>query len=156
VGWWWRQCRETAIFIIEDDAQNGPDHVDSHRSTCYVVSPWVKRGVVNSTMYNQASVLRTMELILGLHPMTTFDAAARPMFSVFTAVPNAAAYTLEQPQTPLATRNPAASPTAARSLKMDFKEADDIDDDELNAVLWAAIKGPDTPSPAPVRSRFAR
>jgi DNA-binding beta-propeller fold protein YncE len=151
-----RFWNETAIFIIEDDAQNGPDHVDSHRSTCYVISPWVKRGVVNSTMYNQASVLRTMELILGLHPMTTFDAGARPMFSVFAPTPNAAAYTLEKPQTPLDARNPEKSATAARSKRMDFQEADDIDDDELNAVLWAAIKGPDVPMPAPVRSRFGR
>ena len=82
-----RFWNETAIFIIEDDAQNGPDHVDSHRSTCYVISPWVKRAAVNSTMYNQASVLRTMELILGMHPMTTYDAGARPMFSVFADAP---------------------------------------------------------------------
>jgi YVTN family beta-propeller protein len=151
-----RFWNETAIFIIEDDAQNGPDHVDSHRSPCYVVSPWVKRGVVNGTMYNQASVLRTMELILGLHPMTTFDAGARPMFGVFTAAPNAAGYALEKAQTALDTRNPEKSATAARSKKMDFAEADDIDDDELNAVLWSAIKGPATPMPEPVRSRFGR
>jgi hypothetical protein len=121
-----------------------------------VVSPWVKRGVVNGTMYNQASVLRTMELILGLHPMTTFDAGARPMFGVFTAAPNAAGYALEKAQTALDTRNPEKSATAARSKKMDFAEADDIDDDELNAVLWSAIKGPATPMPEPVRSRFGR
>ena len=95
--------------------RTGPDHVDSHRSTCYVVSPWVKRGVVNSTMYNQASVLRTMEMILGLHPMTTYDAGARPMFSVFNDAPHRGHIPLEKPRTPLDTRNPAKSPTAARS-----------------------------------------
>jgi YVTN family beta-propeller protein len=151
-----RYWNETAFFIIEDDAQNGPDHVDSHRSTCYVISPWVKRHAVNSTMYNQASVLRTMEIILGMHPMTTYDAGARPMFGVFAAAPTPEAYTLEKPRISLTDRNPAKSPTAARSNRMNFKDADDIDDDELNAILWAAIKGPDVPMPAPVRSRFAR
>ncbi|MGA2712855.1 MAG: bifunctional YncE family protein/alkaline phosphatase family protein [Bryobacteraceae bacterium] len=151
-----RFWNETAIFVIEDDAQNGPDHVDSHRSTCYVISPWVKPRTVNSTMYNQASVLRTMEIILGMHPMTTYDGGARPMFSVFNNAPSPGAYTLEKPQIPLDERNPAKSPTAARSKRMDFKDADAIDDDELNAILWASIKGPDSPPPAPVRSRFAR
>ena len=124
--------------------------------TCYVVSPWVKRHTVNSTMYNQASVLRTMEIILGLHPMTTYDAGARPMFGVFADAAAPGTYTLEKPRVSLTERNPAKSPTAARSKRMDFRDADDIDDDELNAILWAAIKGPDVPMPAPVRSRFAR
>jgi phospholipase C len=147
---------ETAMFVIEDDAQNGPDHVDSHRAPAWVISPWVKKGTVNSTMFTQASVLRTMEIILGMRPMTTYDAGARPMFSVFNTTPVAGQYALEKPQTRLDQRNPAKSPTAARSLKMNFKDADDVDDDELNAILWAAIKGPDAPPPVPVRSRFAR
>ncbi len=151
-----RYWNDTAIFVIEDDAQNGPDHVDSHRSTCYVISPWVKRHAVNSTMYNQASVLRTMEIILGMHPMTTYDAGARPMFGVFGDALTPGTYALEKPRISLTERNPAKSPTAARSKHMNFKDADDIDDDELNAILWAAIKGPDVPMPAPVRSRFAR
>jgi hypothetical protein len=146
----------TAMFVIEDDAQNGPDHVDSHRAPAFVISPWVKKGTVNSTMYTQASVLRTMEIILGLRPMTTYDAGARPMFSVFANAATPGPYTLEKPQTPLDTRNPAKSPTAARSLRMNFKDADDIDEDELNAILWAAIKGPNAPLPVPVRSRFSR
>jgi hypothetical protein len=150
-----RFWNETAIFVIEDDAQNGPDHVDSHRSPCWVISPWVKRGV-NSSMYNQTSVLRTMELILGLRPMTTYDAAARPMFGVFAASPSSAKYTLEKPQVPLDARNPANTAAAERSAHMNFKDADEIDDDELNAVLWAVIKGPGVPAPAPVVSRFSR
>jgi YVTN family beta-propeller protein len=151
-----RFWNETAIFIIEDDAQNGPDHVDSHRSTCYVVSPWVKRGVVNSTMYNQASVLRTIELILGLRPLTVFDAGARPMFSVFTDQPVNTPYTLEKARTPLDTRNPGGTAAARRSATMDFRDADEIDDDALNEILWAAIKGDSVPMPAPVASRFSR
>jgi YVTN family beta-propeller protein len=154
-----RFWNETAIFVIEDDAQNGPDHVDSHRAPAWVISPWVRKGTVNSTMYNQASVLRTMEIILGMRPMTTYDAGARPMFNVFGVFnngPASGAYTLEKPRTPLDQRNPANSPTAARSLRMNFKEADDVNEDELNAILWAAIKGPDVPMPTPVRSRFSR
>jgi hypothetical protein len=150
-----RFWNETAIFVIEDDAQNGPDHVDSHRSPCWVISPWVKRGTVNSTMYNQASVLRTMELILGLHPLTTYDAGARPMFSVFANSATPRPYTLEKAQTPLDARNPANTAAAHASRRMDFDDADEIDDDALNAVLWAAIKGPGVPMPVPVASRFA-
>jgi YVTN family beta-propeller protein len=151
-----RFWNETAIFVIEDDAQNGPDHVDSHRSTAYVISPWVKRGSVNSTMYNQASVLRTMEIILGLHPLTTYDAGARAMFSVFHNAPAPQAYTLEKAQTPLDTRNPANTPLAMRSGRMKFDDADEIDDDELNSILWAAIRGTQVPMPEPVTSRFSR
>jgi len=150
-----RFWNETAIFVIEDDAQNGPDHVDSHRSTAYVISPWVKRGSVNSTMYNQASVLRTIEIILGLHPLTTYDAGARPMFSVFNNTPSLQPYILEKAQTPLDVWNPANTPLAFRSGKMKFDEADEIDDDELNRILWAAIKGPQSPMPTPVASRFS-
>jgi hypothetical protein len=150
-----RFWNETAIFVIEDDAQNGPDHVDSHRSPCYVISPWVKRGVVNSIMYNQASVLRTIEIILGLHPLTTYDAGARPMFGVFDNALSSQTYTLEKAQTPLDVKNPANTAAAARSAHMRFDQADEIDDDELNAVLWAAIKGPGVPAPLPVASRFS-
>jgi len=106
-------------------------------------------------MYNQVSVLRTMEIILGLHPMTTFDAAARPMFGVFADTATPARYTLEKSQTPLDIKNPANSALARRSAKMDFADADENDDDELNAVLWAMIKGPAVPAPVPVASRFS-
>src|SRR5207244_3904021 len=77
---------KTAIFVLEDDAQNGPDHVDSHRSPAFVISPYAKRHAVDSTMYNTTSVLRTIELILSLHPMTQFDAGARPMHAAFQAM----------------------------------------------------------------------
>ena len=145
---------ETVIFVIEDDAQAGPDHVDSHRAPAFVISPWVKRHTVNSTMYNQVSILRTMEIILGMNPMTVYDAGARPMFSVFDTKPSIGKYSLEAPQTPLGEKNPARSATAARSKRLDFRDADMADDRELNAILWEAVKG--TEAPAPVRSRFSR
>jgi hypothetical protein len=145
---------QTAIFVVEDDAQNGADHVDSHRSPAFVLSPYTHRGVVDSTMYNHTSVLRTMELILGLRPMTQFDAAARPMSAVFATTPDARPYTAEKPKTSLTERNAAGTPTAARSARLDFSDADRIDDDELNDILWRAIRK--TEPPAPVRSFFAR
>ena len=144
----------TAIFIIEDDAQNGPDHVDSHRAPVFVISPYTRRGIVDSRMYNQTSVLRTMELILGLRPMTHFDAAAPPMFAGFSRTPDIRPYNLIPPKTSLTDRNAANAPGAQQSSRMDFSEADLIDDDELNAVLWRAIKHADPPPPT--RSAFAR
>src|SRR6185369_9096606 len=144
----------TAIFVLEDDAQNGPDHVDSHRSPALVISPYVKRGVVDGTMYNTTSMLRTMELILGLNPMTHFDAGARPMNAAFQAAPNPAPYAAEKPRIPLDDRNPAQSATAARSGRLDFSQEDQAGEDELNDILWIAIRG--TAPPVPVRSYFGR
>ena len=144
----------TAIFSIEDDAQNGPDHVDSHRSVLLAISPYTRRGIIDSSFYNQSSVMRTMELILGLRPMTHFDAAGRPLTAAFAAAPNAASYQAEAPRISLTERNPQNSPTAARSRQMDFREPDQINDDELNEILWLAVKN--TPPPAPVRSYFSR
>ncbi|HTB12300.1 MAG TPA: alkaline phosphatase family protein [Bryobacteraceae bacterium] len=145
---------KTAIFVIEDDAQNGPDHVDSHRSPVFVMSPYTRRGIIDSSMYNQSSVLRTMELILGLRPLTHFDAGARPMAMAFASAPNMAPYEAEKPRISLTEKNPASTASAARSAKMDFSDADLADDDELNAVLWEAIKK--TPAPVPVRSYFSK
>ncbi|MBM3774321.1 MAG: bifunctional YncE family protein/alkaline phosphatase family protein [Acidobacteria bacterium] len=147
---------KTAIFVLEDDAQNGPDHVDSHRSPAYVISPYAKRGAVDSSMYNTTSMLRTMELILGLRPMTHFDAGARPMHAAFQTAPDTRPYIAEKPRISLVERNPAAGLTAARSARLDFSQEDRIDDDELNAILWLAIRGPAEPAPAPVASFFGR
>jgi YVTN family beta-propeller protein len=144
----------TAIFVLEDDAQNGPDHVDSHRSPAFVISPYTRRGgMVDSTLYNTTSMLRTMELILGLRPMTHFDASAPPMWQAFSPKPDAAAYTAEKARIPLDTRNAANTATAKRSAALDLDEADEIDDDELNDILWLALKN--THPPAPMRSYFA-
>ena len=144
----------TVIFIIEDDAQNGPDHVDSHRAPVWVISPFTRRGMVDSTMYNQTSILRTMELALGMRPMTHFDAGARPMFGSFSQKPDAQPYTVINPKISLTDRNPAHGPGTAESARMDFSDADKADDDELNDVLWRAIKHTDPP--VPTRSAFTR
>ncbi|MCC6588181.1 MAG: bifunctional YncE family protein/alkaline phosphatase family protein [Bryobacterales bacterium] len=144
-----------AIFVLQDDAQNGADHVDSHRSPAYVLSPYTRRnGYLDSTFYNTTSMLRTMELILGLRPMTTYDAAAPPMWRAFAHQPDNSPYVAEKARIPVDSKNPAQSASAKRSQSMDFTEADRIDDDELNDILWAAIK--QTPAPAPTRSFFGR
>lgn len=143
---------KTAIFVLEDDAQNGADHVDSHRSPGYVISPYTRRGVIDSTMYNTTSMLRTMELLLGLRPMTVYDASSTPMTRVFAAQAKMDPYVAVKVAYPMDERNPAAGTLAARSAKMDWDEADEIDDNELNQILWLALKG-GTP-PAPVRSLF--
>ena len=110
-AWWSRRCRkskfwkETAIFVVEDDAQNGPDHVDAHRTVALVISPYTKRKYVDSTMYSTSSMLRTMELILGLKPMSQFDAAARPMYNSFTAKPDLTPYKHVVPDVDLKEKN---------------------------------------------------
>jgi hypothetical protein len=140
-----------AIFIIEDDAQNGPDHVDSHRTAGLVISPYVKRRVVDSSMYSTVSMLRTVELLLGLPPMTQHDAAAPPMVNSFMAKPDLSGFTAVPAQIDLMTRNPAQGYGAATSARMDFSEYDRIDEDALNRILWHSIKGVTVAYPAPVR-----
>lgn len=147
--------KETAIFVIEDDAQNGPDHVDAHRTVGLVISPWIKRGAMDSTMYTTASMVRTMELILGLPPMTQFDAAATPMHLSFTTEPKFDAVPMVQPMIDLMSKNPAAGAGARASLELDFSDYDRADPDKLNRILWAAMR-PGTPMPAPVRSARLR
>jgi YVTN family beta-propeller protein len=144
----------TAIFILEDDAQNGPDHVDSHRSPAFLISPWVKHHAVDSSMYNTTSMLRTMEFLLGLKPMTHFDAGARPMTAAFQTQPNPAPYAAEQPRISLREKNPASTAAAGPPARMKFEEADQNDDDQLNDILWRAIRS--DPPPPPVRSIFGR
>ncbi len=144
----------TAIFIVEDDAQNGPDHVDSHRSPAFVISAFIKRHSVDSTMYNTTSMLRTMEFLLGLKPMTHFDAGARPIVAPFQQTADATPYTLEKARISLTDRNPQGAPGGKESAKMDFAEADDVDEDKLNDILWRAIRK-DAPPP-PTRSYFGK
>jgi len=146
--------KSTAIFVVEDDAQNGPDHIDSHRSPAYLLSAYTHTGAVDSSMYNTTSVLRTMELILHLRPMTHFDAGARPMINAFSKDPVLTPYQAEKPRMSLEDRNTSNSTTAARSARLDFSQADLNDDDELNDILWRAIRGTDPPPP--VHSLFGR
>ncbi len=141
--------KDTCIFAVEDDPQNGWDHVSAYRTTAYVASAYTKRGAVISTQYNQTSLLRTMELMLGLPPMTMFDATATPMFDCFTNTPDFAAFDAVTNNVPLDQMNPAKSrlvdPQARRdadvSGRLPLAQADKCPEDVLNRILWRATMG---------------
>jgi len=146
--------KETAVFIVEDDAQNGADHVDAHRTTAYVAGGFVKRKYVDHTMYSTSSMLRTMELILGIPPMTQFDAAATPMWRCFTAEANTQSFKAITPMINIDERNTVMNEWQRRSEKFDLAKEDAVPDLEFNIVLWHAIKGDKVPFPGPKRAAF--
>ena len=140
----------TAIFVIEDDAQEGPDHVDAHRTVAQVISPYTQTGKVDSTFYSQVSVLRTIEQIVGLAPMTQFDAAATPMLNSFTDTPNMTAYSAITPTQDVHEKNPIPGPHFSIYASLDAA-ATPVDQNESaeNKGLWASVKGYDNPMPEP-------
>ncbi len=138
----------TAIFVIEDDAQNGPDHVDCHRTTAYVISPYIKHPAVDHHFYNTDSLLRTMELLLHLPPMTRYDAVAPPL-RAFTVAADLAPFHAILPDKALLTqRNTRTAYGAAQSSRLNFQNADAAPDAVLNDILWHSIKGRDVPLPS--------
>ncbi len=151
-----RYWKEMAIFVVEDDAQNGPDHVDAHRSVALVISPYVKRRSVDSTLYTTCSMLRTMELILGLEPLSQYDAAATPMYRCFTDKPNFTPYTCRPARWNVNEKNPASAWGWRESLAMDLSQEDRVDDLLFSEIIWRSVKGADNPMPAPVRSIFSQ
>lgn len=146
--------KETAIFIVEDDAQNGADHVDAHRSIAFLAGGFVKRGYVDHTMYSTSSALRTMELILGIPPMSQYDAAATPMWRSFTSTPDLTPFTSILPRIDLKERNTARNEWQRRSEAFSLAKEDDVPDLEFNKVLWHGLKGDDVPFPGPKRAAF--
>jgi YVTN family beta-propeller protein len=149
--------KETVVFILEDDAQNGPDHVDAHRSPAYVAGGFVKRHFTDHTMYTTSSMLRTIELILGMPPMTQYDAAAMPMWRCFSARPDATAFTCLPAQVNLNDINPSRkSKLAALSQQLDFSREDLVPDQLMNMITWKAVKGEQAAVPSPVRAAFVK
>jgi DNA-binding beta-propeller fold protein YncE len=146
----------TCIFVIEDDPQSGWDHVSGFRTTAYVVSPYTRRGVTVSTQYNHTSLLRTMELILGLPPMNQLDATATPMSDCFAPSPDFTAFTAVTNNIPLDQMNPEPKKVSDRLLRKDAYASarlrldlpDRCPEDVLNRILWRAMKGPAAPYPA--------
>ncbi len=145
---------ETCIMVVEDDPQAGLDHVDGRRTVALCVSPYTKRGVVDSTHYNQTSMLRTMELMLGLPPMNQFDMAANPMSGCFMEEPNLKPYTLRPNLVPLDEMNPKLATLkgkqrywAKKSHELPLDDLDKADENTFNHILWHAVKGYDTPYP---------
>ena len=145
---------QTAIFIVEDDAQNGADHVDAHRTLAFAISPYIKRHAVDSTMYSTSSMLRTIELILGLKPMSQFDAAATPMFAAFQATPDLTPYTGLPARIDLEQKNIRTAWGEKASRNMDFSKEDAVDDLLLNKVIWQSVRGENSPVPPPTRAAF--
>jgi YVTN family beta-propeller protein len=151
-----RFWNESAIFVVEDDAQNGSDHVDAHRTVALVISPYTKRGFVDSEMYATSSMLRTMELILGLPPMSQFDAAATPMHQSFTLRPDFSPFEHRSVTTDLNQKNVAGAYGQQRSEEMNFATEDATPEIELNEIIWKSIRGERSVMPAPVRSAFVK
>jgi len=145
---------ESVVFIVEDDAQNGPDHVDAHRSTTYVAGGFVKQGFVDHTMYSTSSVLRTIELILGLPPMSQYDAAAVPLWRCFDKTATHPSFQSTPNLVDLNLKSKEVSKLSRLSEKFDFSQEDRIPDALFNDVIWAAIKGLNSPCPAPVHAAF--
>jgi YVTN family beta-propeller protein len=148
--------KETAIFIVEDDAQNGPDHVDAHRTTAYVAGGFVKRNYIDHTMYSTSSMLRTIELILGLPPMTQYDAAATPMWRCFSNTPNLTPFVSVASNVNLNDVNEKVSAWSKLSETFDFTKEDRIPDLIFSEVIWKAVRGEHSVMPAPRRSAFVR
>jgi hypothetical protein len=146
--------KDMVVFIVEDDAQNGPDHVEAHRSVALVLGPYVLRGKVDSTLYSTTSMVRTIELILGLEPMSQFDAAARPMYACFQSEPDLRAYEPVRPAVDMEEKNTAHAWGAHLSEKLDLSRADAADDQILNAMIWHSVRGAQVALPPPVRSAF--
>ncbi len=152
-GFW----KETAIFAVEDDAQNGADHVDAHRTVALVVSPFTRRGgFVDSTLYSTVSMLRTMELILGLSPMSQHDATATPMANAFMDVPDATPFTHVEGHIPLYETNPDGAPMQGQAATWNLHEADEAPEMALNEAIWKSLRGADAVMPAPVNAAFVR
>jgi hypothetical protein len=141
--------KDTAIFITEDDAQNGPDHVDAHRTESLVISPYTARSYpyVDHTLYDTAAMVRTIELILGLPPLSQYDANAMPMWRAFTCSPDLGPYSGLAESIPVALTNTLSAYGAHASALMDFSREDRAPADALNRVIWHAIKGAHTPYP---------
>ena len=128
--------------------------MDAHRTVALVVSPYVKRGAVDSTMYSTTSLLRTMGLILGTKPMSQFDAAARPMYNSFQNTPDLKPYVARPAKVDLDAKNTFAAWGADLSEKFDLTKEDQADDLLFNEVIWRSVKGPNSRMPAPVRAAW--
>jgi YVTN family beta-propeller protein len=157
-----RFWKKMAIFVVEDDAQDGVDHVDGHRTVALAISPYTRRGSVDSTMYSQASMVKTIELILGLPTLSLFDLIANPLSASFTGKPDFRGYAAVVPEQSLLDLNPPLAalggPTrkaAADSVKMRFDVPDAVPSERLNRILWHEAKGWNTAYPGVRRAAFA-
>jgi hypothetical protein len=145
-----RYWPESAIFVLEDDAQDGPDHVDAHRSPMLVISPYTRRHAVSHTSYSTVSVVKTMAQLLGIEPLTYFDDRASSILAEFQTKPIVEPYKCRRPEVSLDARNPPNTAGARQSEQWDFRGPDRAPWLELNRVIWQSVKGPASEPPPPV------
>ena len=148
--------KESVVFVVEDDAQDGPDHVDAHRSPAFVAGGFVKRNFIDHTMYSTSSILRTIELILGMPPMSQYDAAATPLWRCFDKTPNAKGFTTKPLQFDINEKNTAHTAMQRKSERLNFKKEDSNNDHEFTEILWKGLKGENAVVPAPKRAAFIK
>jgi len=148
--------KNSVVFILEDDAQNGPDHVDAHRSPAYVVGPYVKRNFVDHTPYTTSGIIRTMELILALPPMTQYDGGATPLWRCFTSTPDHTSYKALPSNVDLTDKNMAWNQLSERSEKFDLSKEDLVPDMEFSEVIWKGVKGINSVMPVPRHAAFVK
>jgi YVTN family beta-propeller protein len=151
-----RIWKESVVFIVEDDAQDGPDHVDAHRSPAYIAGGFVKRGFVDHTPYTTTSFLKTIEMILGLPSMSQYDAAANTTWRCFEKMANPAGFNAKPLQWDINEKNTRNSAMQRKSELFNFKKEDSINDHDFTEVLWKGIKGEDAIVPAPKRAAFLK
>lgn len=148
--------KQSVVFMLEDDAQNGSDHVDAHRSTAYLIGPYVKRNFVDHTMYSTTSMIRTLELILGMPPMTQHDAGATSMWRCFTATSDFTPYKCLPANIDIGEKNIALNKWQQLSDAYDFTKEDAAPDLEFTEVIWHAVKGVHVPFPGIRRAAFIK
>jgi DNA-binding beta-propeller fold protein YncE len=148
--------KESIIFVVEDDAQNGSDHIDAHRSVMLAIGPYVKKGFTDHTMYSTSSVLKTMELTLGLKPMTQFDLSATPILNPITNTPNLDTYEAVKPFIDLNEKNRAGLFGQDKCENLNLAIEDAVPEQEFNEIVWKAVKGNDSQLPPVVRSAFVK
>ncbi len=142
--------KSTVVFVLEDDAQNGPDHVDSHRSELLVISPYNRPGAYHR-FTNTTDVVRTIEGVLHLGSLSQFDYYGRPLTDVWATEPDLRPFDVITPSVSLDERNAAATRGALESLRLSFDKEDESDDDDFSKILWHVVKGYDKPYPGPTR-----
>jgi YVTN family beta-propeller protein len=145
-----RYWPQMAVFIMEDDAQDGPDHVDARRTACLVISPYVKRGIVDSTLYTTSSMVRSIELLLGMPPLSQYDAAATPFYAAFGVTADLTPFKGLPAQYDVNEMNSPKAYGARESAKMNFAEADEAPMHRLNEIIWKSVRGAASPMPPPV------
>ena len=147
---------QSVVIILEDDAQNGPDHVDAHRSPVYIAGGFVKKGFIDHSLYSTSSVLKTIELILGMQPMSQYDAAANTLWKCFDKIAGHPGFVAKPNQWDLNEKNTAQTAMQRKSETFNFKKEDSINDHDFNEVLWKGLKGDQAIVPSPKRAAFLK